>query len=180
MSIVVVVCVFLLIAFLYVRKKNKVTMTGATLGPISFEFSDKEIEKIEILSSPIAACKHDIITPPLKVRVYDEDQHMLKERKIKLEIYGENGLVSERKLSGTLTKKTNENGIAVFDDIVFNITGSYIICILCENKQINTDYIEIIPPGLPVDFWNYSVGSHEYEERFSKILRFNTNNKRGD
>ena len=49
------------------------------------------------------------------------------------------------------------------------------IFIICEKQQVSTDDIDILPPGLPIDFWNYQIGSSEYEERLDRILRFKTN-----
>lgn len=170
------VVVIIIILFIIIRKNKDVKMTGASLGPLNIEFSEKSVEIISVLSSPLAACRGDKVTPPLTVKVMDEEKHILKNKKIKLEIYGENGIVSTRKISGSLTRITDNDGVAVFDDIIINTTGTFRIFILCEKKQVTTDDIDILPPGLPIDFWNYCVGSPEYEERLDRILRFKTTN----
>jgi hypothetical protein len=46
--------------------------------------------------------------------------------------------------------------------------------IQCEKKQCDTKEVDIFPPGLGIDFWNYEVGTDEYEERFTRMLMFNT------
>lgn len=165
--------VFAIIVILWIiYKKKNIDITGVDIGPLSFEFSDKKVEIIRILSSPLAACRNERLTPPLKVKLMDEEQHILKNRKVRLEIYGESGMVNARKVSGALTRNSNNDGIAIFDNLVINATGTFKIYIICEKQQITTDDIDILPPGLPIDFWNYQVGSPEYEERFDRILRF--------
>lgn len=171
------VVVITAILWIILRRKKKVNVTGASLGPLNVEFSGKSVEVISILSSPMAACRNERLSPPLKVKIMDEEQRILKNRKVKLEIYGENGLVSARKISGTLTKNSDNDGIAIFDNIVIDATGTFKIFIICEKQQVSTDDIDIFPPGLPIDFWNYQVGLPEYEERLDRILRFKTNER---
>ena len=31
---------------------------------------------------------------------------------------------------------------------------------------------EIFPPGIEIDYWNYPIGSEEYEKRLDKALAF--------
>lgn len=173
-TILGIVIVIIVILWIILHRKRGVNITGANLGPLNVDFSPKRVEIISLLSSPLAACKGEKLTPPLKVKIMDEEQHILKQRIVKVEIYNENGIVSVKKISGTLAKKSDNDGMAVFDDIAIKATGNFRIFIICEKQQVSTDDIDILPPGLPIDFWNYQVGSPEYEERFDRILRFKT------
>lgn len=177
LKIVGIVTAIFIILFIILRKKNHIKASGVNLGPLGLEFSEKSVEFINILSSPFVACKNEHLTPPLKVKLMDEEQHILKNRKVRLEIYGEKGIVSERKISGALTKNSDNEGIAIFDDLAIDLTGNFKIFIMCEKQQVSTDSIDILPPGLPIDFWNYHVGSPEYEDRLDRILRFKTNER---
>lgn len=170
-----IVLVIIVVLWIALRKKKNVNVTGASIGPLNLEFSEKNVEVISIISSPLAACRNELLTPPLKVKLMDEEHHILKNRKVRLEIYGENGIVSARKISGILTKNSDNDGIAIFDNLIINATGVFKIFIICEKQQVSTDDIDILPPGLPIDFWNYQIGSSEYEERLDRILRFKTN-----
>mgnify|MGYP004534138333 CR=1 FL=1 len=163
-----------IILFGFLKRKKNVNVTGATLGPLNLEFSEKKVAVISIISSPIAACRRERLTPPLKVKIMDDEQHVLKERTVRLEVYGEEGLVSSRKLSGVLRKNSDNNGNVIFDNISIDSTGVFKIFIVCEEQQICTEDIDILPPGLSIDFWNYKVGSLEYEDRLNRILRFKT------
>lgn len=177
LTIAGIVVAIIVILWIILRRRKNVNVTGASIGPLNLEFSEKSVEDISILSSPLAACRNERLTPPLKVKLMDEEQHILKNRKVRLEIYGENGIVSARKISGALTRNSDNDGIAIFDDLALDATGTFKIFIICEKQQISTDDIDILPPGLPIDFWNYQVGSPEYEERFDRILRFKTNER---
>lgn len=177
LTIAGIVVVIIVILWIILRRKKDVNVTGASLGLLNLEFSEKNVEIISIVSSPLAACRNERLTPPLKIKLMDEEQHILKNRKVKLEIYGESGIVSARKISGALTKNSDNDGVAIFDNLVIDATGTFKIFIICEKQQVSTDDIDILPPGLPIDFWNYQVGSPEYEERLDRILRFKTNER---
>lgn len=177
LTIVGIVVAIIVILWIILWRRKDVNVTGASIGPLNLEFSEKSVEDISILSSPLAACRNERLTPPLKVKIMDEEQHILKNRKVRLEIYGENGIVSARKISGALTKNSDNDGITIFDNLALDATGTFKIFIICEKQQISTDDIDILPPGLPIDFWNYQVGSSDYEERFDRILRFKTNER---
>lgn len=86
-------------------------------------------------------------------------------------------MVSARKISGTLTKNSDNDGIVIFDNLVIGATGIFKIFIISGQQQVSTEDIDILPPGLPIDFWNYRIGSSEYEERLDRILRFKTNER---
>lgn len=132
----------------------------------------KSVDDISVLSSPIAACRGEPLTPPLIIKVMSEEQEPLEGKLVSIEIFWENELMSVRNVLGTLKHETNDEGIASFEDIVIRKTGHIKIFVKCGEKEISTDDIEIFPPGLPIDFWNYKVGSPDYEERFDRILRF--------
>lgn len=167
----------IVILWISVREKKDVTLSGANLGPLNLGISEKSVEVISIISSPIAACRNERLTPPLKVKLMDGKQRIIKNHKVRLEIYNERGIVSARKISGTLTKNSDNDGIVVFDDLIIDSTGIFKIFIICEKQQVSTDDINIFPPGLPIDFWNYQVGSPEYERRLDRILRFEANER---
>lgn len=177
LTIAGIVVVIIVILWIILGRKKDVNVIGASIGPLNLEFSEKSVEIISILSSPLAACRNERLTPPLKVKLMDEEQHIIKNRTVKLEIYDENGIVSARKISGTLTKNSNNDGIAIFDNLVIGATGIFKIFIICGKRQVSTEDIDILPPGLPIDFWNYQVGSPEYEERLDRILRFKANER---
>lgn len=177
LTIVGIAAVIIVIIWIILRRNKEANVTGASIGPLNLEFSEKSVEVINILSSPLAACRNERLTPPLKVKLMDEEQHIIKNRKVKLEIYDENGMVSARKISGTLTKNSDNDGIVIFDNLVIGATGIFKIFIISGQQQVSTEDIDILPPGLPIDFWNYRIGSSEYEERLDRILRFKTNER---
>jgi hypothetical protein len=154
--------------------KRKLSISGASVGLISIDISKNNVEEIVILNSPIAACKGERLTPPLEVKILDENHNVLSNRKVVIEIYGDDGLLSTKKISGLLTRISNKEGIATFDDIMIKATGKYEISIQCEKKQCDTKEVDIFPPGLGIDYWNYKVGTEEYEERMDRMLMFNT------
>lgn len=179
---IVAVCVpimiiLLIFIILLKRKDAKITLKKASIGGVELEISKKDVENISIISSPIAACRNELLTPPLKVKLLDENEQILRQRKVKLEVYGENGIVSVRKLSGTLTKYSDNDGIVTFDDLTIDATGIFTIYVICEKQQVEIDDIDIFPLGLSIDFWNFPVGSQEYEEMLDRILRFKTNER---
>lgn len=161
-----------IVIFVIMQRRKNVDVTGVTLGPVNLEFLEKDVEVIDVLSTPIASCKGELITPVLKVKVMDENNQIIEGKKVKLEIYNESGLLSTRKISGALTKKSDMNGIVIFDDLVIKETGSFKIYIISDKKEVTIDEIDVFPPGLAIDFWNYKVGTSEYEERLDRILRF--------
>ena len=132
--------------------------------------SNKKVGKIDILSCPIAACRNERLTPELKVKLLDSDGNIIKNRKVRIEIHGENGIQSIQKMSGTFSKETNDDGIAMFDDLTIMQTGVFEIHISSGSTTIETDEIDIHLPCLPVDFWNWPIGSDEYEERLNRAL----------
>ena len=177
LTIAGIMVAIIVVLWVILRRKKDANITGVSMWLINIGFSEKSVEFISILSSPLAACRNERLTPPLIIQLIDEEQHILKDRKVKLEIYGKNGMVSAKKISGTLTKNSDNDGIVRFDNLVIDATGVFKIFIICEKQQISTDDIDILPPGLPIDFWNYQVGSLEYEERLDRILRFKTNER---
>lgn len=179
-----IIAVIFFIYFIHLHKKKKIKIKNAKLGPFDLEFSDieneeienikKEVEFTDIISMPIAACKNEVLTPPLQIKILDSENNIIKNCSARLEIYGESGLLSSKNISGTISKTSNCEGIVSFDDIHINATGAFIFVIEIGNKEITTDEFNIFPPGLPVDFWNYTVGTPEYESRLERILRFKT------
>ena len=84
LTIAGIVVAIIVISWIILRRRKDVNVTGASIGPLNLEFSEKSVEDISILSSPLAACRNERLTPPLKVKLMDEDQHILKDRKVRL------------------------------------------------------------------------------------------------
>ncbi len=172
-SIAVAILLILIFIWKIIWKKKKISVGSIALGPVGLVANDVEINKIKILSSPMGACKNDILTPALKVEITDINGKFLKDQKVRLEIiYDDYRVVNFNKITGKTVKITNEKGIAIFDDLKFKNTGNYIIKIECGKKSISTDMFEIFPPGIEIDYWNYSIGSEEYEDRLDRALAF--------
>ena len=70
----------------------------------------------------------------------DEEQHILKNRKVKLEIYGEGGMISARKISRALTKSSDNNGIAIFDNLLIDVTGTFKILLYVRNNKFLQEF----------------------------------------
>lgn len=172
-AVVIVLAVAICIAFLVLRKKKRLKITGFNFGPISTEVSDKEVvaDKIEIISAPIAGCAGEVLSPPLKVRLYDLRGLYIKNKKVRIEIYNESGLMSSRNFSGKSSQFTDNKGIAEFGDLVLKKTGKFCIIAIVDEIEEKTEDIDILPPGLNLDFWNEEVGSPQYEEKFDRALR---------
>ena len=58
-----IVVVIIVVLWLISRKKKDVNVTGASIGPLNLDFSEKSVEVISILFSPLAACRNERLTP---------------------------------------------------------------------------------------------------------------------
>lgn len=156
------------------RRGKKLEITDVSLGPFTATINEKpaNVDNIEVLSVPIAACAGEVLSPPLKLLLKDSSNIPITSKKVRLEIYNENGLISSQNYSGRISAVSNSDGVVVFDDLVFSRTGRIQIYILADNVTEHTDEIDIYPPGLSIDFWNETVGSKEYEAKLDRALRF--------
>lgn len=147
---------------------------GVSAGPISVEIENRDIkaEAIKINNAPIIACVGTKLSPPLSVKIVDADGLSLKRKSARLEFYNDGRLMSTQKIKGTLSKKSDNNGNVIFDDIIIEQTGSVLITITVDALEVTTEVLKILPPGLEVDFWNEKVGSSRYEEKLDIVLQF--------
>jgi len=162
-----------LIALLILAKCGKKYLKLNTIGIGPFHAAIKEypVEKIEFLSVPMAACAGEVLSPPLKIKIQDIKEHPVKKKKVRLELYNEQGLLSSKNYSGKTSELSNDEGIVEFSNLILKQTGRICILICVDNLEEKTDDIDIFPPGLSLDFWNEQVGSPQYEEKLTRALR---------
>ncbi len=159
-------------------------MKGVNIGPFSAEIVeddahvdvDVQVDQIEIQSSPIAGCVAEVLSPPLKIKLQDFNGHPVENKKVRIDIFDENGLLSSKSYSGKKSGLSDHNGIVIFDDLTLHKTGNIQISILVDSLEARTENIDILPPGLNVDFWNEAIGSLQYEEKFDRALRMLSHN----
>ena len=161
-------------------KGKEVEVKSVELGPLTASISRKVqcVDRIELISVPIAGCADGILSPPLKILLRDIEGKPVTSKRIRLEFHDENGLLSFQNYSGKISAISDKNGIVVFDDLLLRQTGQVQIHIPVDNIMEVTDDIDIFPPGLNLDFWNEEVGTREYEEKLDRALRFAGNNLR--
>lgn len=178
-NIVVVLVAIAVILFIVLRKKKRIKLTGVNIGPFSTEIVEEKVsvEKIELQSTPIAGCAGEVLSPPLKIRLQDSSGYPVKNKKVRIEIFDENGLLSSKNYCGQTSKLSNNNGIMVFDDLILKKTGRICIFIYVDSLETKTEDIDVLPPGLNLDFWNEAIGSPQYEEKFNRALRLSDSNK---
>lgn len=167
------------IVFIVLRKKKRIKLTGVNIGPFSAEIAENEVsvDKIELQSTPIAGCVGEVLSPPLKIRLQDSSGYPVKNTKVRIELFDENGLLSSKNYSGQISGLSDNNGILVFDDLILKKTGRICIFIYVDTLETRTEDIDVLPPGLNVDFWNESIGSPQYEEKLNRALRLSDSNK---
>lgn len=179
---VIITVVSLLIASVIIifilLKGKKVKISDINLGPVTAKITEKIecVDKIELLSVPLAGCAGEILSPPLKILLKDSAGAPIVAKRIRLEFYDENGLLSSKNYSGKISAVSDTNGVIVFDDLTFKKTGQVQIYIPVDNITEVTEDIDIFPPGLNIDFWNEVVGSEIYEEKLDRALRFTRTN----
>lgn len=168
------------IAFIILKKKKRLKLTGLNIGPFSTEITEKEVfvEKVEILSSPIAGCAGEVLSPPLKIQIRDVSGYPVKNKKVRLELFDESGLLSSKSYSGQTSKISNNNGVVIFDDLTPKKTGRICIFVCVDTLEERTEDIDILPPGLNLDFWNEPIGSEKYEEKLNRALRMSGGDKK--
>lgn len=159
-------------------KGKKVKISDISFGPVTAKITEKIecVDKIELLSVPLAGCAGEILSPPLKILLRDNTGAPITAKRIRLEFYDENGLLSSKNYSGKISAESDKNGVIVFDDLVLKKTGQVQIYIPVDNITEITEDIDVFPPGLNIDFWNEIVGSEIYEEKLDRALRFTRTN----
>lgn len=176
-----VILAFFMIAVIVimVRKKDEVKFTGLSIGPFTAEITEKKVsvEKIELLSVPIAGCAGELLSPPLRIRLQDSSGNSVKNKKVRIELFNEDGLISSKNYCGKMSKLSDDRGIVEFDDLTLKKTGRVCIYIYADTLESRTEDIDVIPPGLNLDFWNEKVGSPQYEEKFNRALRMSGDNR---
>lgn len=171
---VVSILIAIVIIIFIILKGKKVKISDVSFGPVTAKITEKieYVDKIELLSVPLAGCAGEILSPTLKILLKDSDGRPITAKKIRLEFYNENGLVSSKNYSGKISAVSDINGVIEFDDLVLKRTGQFQIHIPVDNIIEVTDEIDIFPPGLNIDFWNEVVGTEKYEEKLNRALRF--------
>lgn len=71
---------------------------------------------------------------------------------------------------GTNTKYTNEDGIAIFDNLVFTKTGVYKLKAVCRGEYVYSEPFHVFAPGVTIDFEKYESGTSEEVEAFLTAL----------
>lgn len=180
--------VAVIVIILFLTKGKKIKIKDVSIGPITATFGEEpkkvvkekvvkeNVDKIEFLSVPLAGCAGEILSPPLKILLKDSTGMPITKKKIRLEFYNENGLLSSNNYYGKISAESDKNGVIVFDDLIIKKTGQVQIHIPIDNIDEVTEDIEIFPPGLNIDFWNEKVGTERYEEKLDRALRFTKTN----
>lgn len=164
----------IIIGYFVIKHKNVKLKGGEILGA-QFEIEEKQVDKFQIISMPIAACKGEILTPYLKVKVLDSNGNGIKGKKVRLEFYNNWGLMSIKNISGDLVKYSDKAGCVEYDNISLKESGRIEIYIISDDIEQPIDSVDIFPPGLPIDYWNETVGSEQYKIKLERILNFTQN-----
>ncbi|CUN21473.1 Uncharacterised protein [Roseburia faecis] len=164
----------IIIGYFVIKHKNVKLKGGEILGA-QFEIEEKQVDKFQIISMPIAACKGEILTPYLKVKVLDSNGNGIKGKKVRLEFYNNLGLMSIKNISGDLVKYSDKAGCVEYDNISLKESGRIEIYIISDDIEQPIDSVDIFPPGLPIDYWNETVGSEQYKIKLERILNFTQN-----
>lgn len=173
-----IIAIVVIVYLVFFKKKN-VKLKGINIGPFSAEIDKKEVavERIEIMSMPIAGCAGELLSPPLKAVLLDTNNFPVKDKKVRIELVDENGVISSKNYLGRSSMVSDINGIVEFKDIVIKKTGRICIFILVDELEEKTEDIDVLPPGLNLDFWNETVGSPQYEEKLDRALRMSGSNR---
>lgn len=169
-----VVITVAIILYFFIKHKSVHIKGGEILG-VQFDIEEKEVERLQIISTPIAACKGEILTPYLKIKVLDKTGNIIEGKKVRLEFYNNLGLMSIKNISGDLVKYSDKSGCVEYDNISLKESGRIEIYIISDNIEQSIDSVDIFPPGLPVDYWNETVGSEQYKSKLERILNFTQN-----
>lgn len=177
-TIITIIGLFLISIILiwtFITKHKNIVIKGGELLGVQLDIEEKLVDKIEILQTPIAACKGDILTPHLKIKVLDSNGKEIKGKKVRLEFYNSMGLMNMINIAGDSVKYSDEMGNVQFDNISLKETGRIKICIISDDIEQPIDSIDIFPPGLLIDYWNESIGSEQYKIKLERILNFTEN-----
>lgn len=172
--------VAVVLIFVVLRKKRHVKLKEINFGPFSAEITEENVsvDKIDLQSSPIAGCVGEVLSPPLKIRLQDSNAYPVKNKKVRIELFDENGLLGSRNYCGKTSKISDQNGLVVFDDLVLKKTGRICIFVCVDGIETRTEDIDVLPPGLNLDFWNETIGSPQYEEKLNRALRLSGNDQK--
>lgn len=82
-ALVILALFMIAVIVIVVRKKDKLKFTGLSIGPFTAEITEKKVsvDKIELLSVPIAGCSGELLSPPLKIRLQDSGGNSVKNKK---------------------------------------------------------------------------------------------------
>lgn len=184
-----IILAIVVVVVYFIFKKKKLRLNEINVGPFSWEFDDVEkesqyaekndenenhTERIEIVNMPIAGCVGKELSPSLKIRLWDMESHPVKNKKVRIELYDERGLLSYGSYQGQVSKCSDENGSAEFDGIILQKTGRICILIFVDELEEKTEDIDIFPPGLDIDFWNEAIGTELYEKKLDRALRLSS------
>ena len=111
------VLVVMIIIGCFIIKHKKVRLKGGEIFGAQFDIEEKPIDKFQVISTPIAACKGEVLTPYLKVKVLDNNGNGIKGKKVRLEFYNNLGLMSIKNISGDLVKYSDKTGCVEYDNI---------------------------------------------------------------
>lgn len=173
-SIGIILVVAIAIGCFLIKHKNVKIKGGEILG-VQFDIEEKQVDKFQVISTPIAACKGEILTPHLKVKVLDNNGNGIKGKKVRLEFYNSLGLMSIKNISGDIVKYSDNTGCVEYDNISLKESGLIEIYVISDNIEHPIDSVDIFPPGLPIDYWNETVGSEQYKIKLERILNFTQN-----
>lgn len=179
-TILVGLVAIVVITLIVLRKKRQVKLNSISLGPFSAEIIEENVsvDKIDLQSTPIAGCVGEVLSPPLKIRLQDSNGYPVKNKKVRIELFDENGLLSSKNYCGQTSKTSDQNGFIIFNDLILKKTGRICIFICVDGIETRTEDIDVLPPGLNLDFWNEVIGSPQYEEKLNRALRMSGNNQK--
>lgn len=120
--------------------------------------------KIRFLTHPQDVSSKEVLGEVLVEVAYESGLKIVNEP-VKIEVNKEN--VS---LGGTDTKYTNEDGIAIFDNLVLTKTGGYKLKAVCRGEYVYSEPFHVFAPGITIDFGKYESGTSEEVEAFLTAL----------
>lgn len=175
-KIIELLLVIIVLRVAIIKKHKKVKLKSADILGAQFEIEDRKVGEIELISVPIAACKAEILTPYLKLKVLDNNGKIIIGKEIRLEFYSNGHLMSLKSISGDTVKNSDISGCVVFDNLSLKESGRIQICVVADEITEYVDYVEIFPPGLQVDYWNEKIGSEQYMLKLKRAINFSNGN----
>lgn len=163
------------ILIVFIIKHKNIKVNGGEILGVQFGIEEKMVDEIQVISTPIAACKFEKLTPNLKVKVMDNNKNGIQWKKVRLEFYNNLGLMNIKNISGDLVKYSDEHGCVEFNNISLKESGRIKIYIISDDIEQPIDTVDIFPPGLSIDYWNETIGTEEYKDKLHRILNFTEN-----